>query len=73
MVSFDFKSLFTNVLLDRTINIILKRIYGNAELQTTITRLFNGKTYIKALSVTATVLPLGPVLADISIKSSKRH
>ena len=32
MVSFDVKSLFTNVPLDRTINIILKRIYDQAEL-----------------------------------------
>ena len=62
MVSFDVKSLFVNVSLNRTINIILKKIYGDVELQTTITRselkeillfytknvhsLFNGKTYI---------------------------
>ena len=34
MVSFDVKSLFTNVPPDRTINIILKRIYEDAKLQT---------------------------------------
>ena len=38
MVSDDIKSLFTNVPLDRTISIILKKIYDNAELQTTLTR-----------------------------------
>ena len=75
MVSFDVKSLFMNVPLDRTINIILKRIYDQAELQTFLTRselkemlllctkkvhfTFNGKTYIQMGS------PLGPVLADI--------
>ena len=63
MVSFDVKSLFTNVPLDRTINIILKRIYDQAELQTFLTRselkemlllctkkvhfTFNGRTYIQ--------------------------
>ena len=62
MVSFDVKSLFANVPLDRTINIILKRIYDQAELQTFLTRselmellllctkkvhfTFNGKTHI---------------------------
>ena len=34
MVFFDVKSLFTNVPLDRTINVILKKIYDQAELQT---------------------------------------
>ena len=38
MVSDDIKSLFTNVPLDRIISIILKKIYDNAELQTTLTR-----------------------------------
>ena len=63
MVSFDFKSLFTNIPLDQTINIILKRIYDKAELRTSLTRSelkdmlllctkkvhfsFNGKTYIQ--------------------------
>ena len=80
MVSFDVKSLFTNVPLDRTINIILKRIYDQAELQTFLTRselkemlllctkkvhfTFNGKTYIQTDGV-AMGSPLGPVLADI--------
>ena len=38
MVSFDVKSLFANVPLVRTINIILRRIYDNHEIQTSITR-----------------------------------
>ena len=38
MVSFDVKSLFTNVPLDRTINIILKRIYDDNELRIPILR-----------------------------------
>ena len=38
MVSFDVKSLFTNVPLDRTINIILKRIYDDIELRISISR-----------------------------------
>ena len=38
MVSFDVKSLFTNVPLGRTINIILNRIYDHKELKTQITR-----------------------------------
>ena len=38
IVSFDGKSLFTNVPLDRTMDIILRRIYDKHELQTSITR-----------------------------------
>ena len=38
MVSFDVKSLFINVPLDRTINIILRKIYNHKELETPITR-----------------------------------
>ena len=79
MVSFDVKSLFTNVPLDRTISIILKRIYDQALLQTFLTRselkvmlllctkkvhfTFNGKTYIQTDGV-AMGSPLGPVLTD---------
>ena len=63
IVSFGVESLFTSVPLNKTINIILKRIYDNAEAQTTLTRSelkemlllctkkvhlkFNGKTYIQ--------------------------
>ena len=38
MVSFDVKSLFTNVPLDRTIDIILRRIYDHKELEKSITK-----------------------------------
>ena len=38
MISFNVKSLFTNVLLDQAIGIILKRIYDDSKLQTTLTR-----------------------------------
>ena len=38
IVSFDVKSLFTNVPLDRTIDIILKRIFENQEIQTAVTK-----------------------------------
>ena len=38
MVSFDVKSLFTNVPLDRTIEIILKRIYENQEVAISIAK-----------------------------------
>ena len=36
MVSFGVKSLFTNVSLERTTNIILKRIYDDNELRVSI-------------------------------------
>ena len=38
MVSFDTVSVFTNVSLDTTIKIILKRIYHNNEINTSITK-----------------------------------
>ena len=80
MVSFDVKSLFKNVPLDPTINITLKRIYVDAELQTSLTRseleemlllctkkihfLIKGMTYIQTNGV-AMGSPLGPILSDI--------
>ena len=67
IVFFDVKSLFTNIPLDWTINIILKWVYDDAELLTTITTpklkemlvlcsknvhfTFNGKTYIQTDSM----------------------
>ena len=36
LISFDVKSLFTNVPLEKTIDIILKRIYENKEINTSI-------------------------------------
>ena len=38
VVSFDVKSLFTNVPLDRTIDIVLRRVYDKHELQIPITK-----------------------------------
>ena len=38
MVSFVVKSLFNNVPLDRTVNIILKQIYDGNELRISISR-----------------------------------
>ena len=80
MVSFNVKSLFTNVPLDQTINITLKRIYDVNELRISIPRnemkellllrtkkvnfTINGKIYMHVDGV-AMESPLGPVLADI--------
>ena len=80
MVSFDVKSLFTNVPLEYTIDLILKRIFDNGELSTDITRsemkemltlctknvhfTFNGDIYLQTDGV-AMGSPLGPVLAGI--------
>ena len=80
IVSFDVKCLFTNVPLDRTIQLVLKRIYKNHELSTNINKqevkemlilctknvhfTFNEKVYKQTDSV-AMRSPLGPVLADI--------
>ena len=38
MISFDVKPLLTNVPLEYTIDLVLKRIYDNGELSTDITR-----------------------------------
>ena len=38
MVSFDVKSFFTNVRLDRTIPLVLKRVYEKHEVSTEITK-----------------------------------
>ena len=82
MVSFDVKSLFTNVQLDRTIDIILKRIYEKNEIVTSITKsemkemlilcaknvhfTSESRTYVQA-DVVAMGSPLGPVLVDIFV------
>ena len=80
MVSFDVKSLFTNVPLDRTIDIVLRRIYDQHELQISITRSemeellilctknvhFTFDNVIKVQNDgVAMGSPLGPVLSDI--------
>ena len=80
MVSFDVKSLFTNVPLDQSINIILKQIYDDNELRISISRnemkellllctkkvhfTCNGKRHMLVDGVAMGSL-LGPVLADI--------
>ena len=80
MVSFDVTSLFTNVPLDYTINIILDKIYQEKLINTKLKRqefkqllelctkemhfTFNGETY-KQLDGVAMGSPLGPVLANV--------
>ena len=82
MVSFDVKSLFKNVPLNCTIDIILKRIYEKNELVTSVTKnetkemlilctknvhfTFESRTYVQT-DVVAMASPLGLVLADIVI------
>ena len=80
MVSFHVVSLFTNVPLDTNIDIILKGIYDNNEINTSITKkemkelillctkgvhfTFDGKTYVQTNGV-AMGSPLGPVLSGM--------
>ena len=79
-ISFDVISLFTNVPLDATIDIVLKRIYDNREINTAISKRemkeliklctkdvhfnFNGNTCVPNNGV-AMGSPLAPVLAGI--------
>ena len=79
-MSFDIKSLFTNVSLDRTIHTILRKIYDHKELDTSITKsemkemptlctknvhfTYNRKIFVQTDGVAIGSL-LGPVLADI--------
>ena len=87
MVSFDVKSLFTNVPLEKTIDIILRRIYHDKEININITKkdmrdllllctknvhfTFEGKIYIQIDGV-AMGSPLAPVLADIFMVELER-
>ena len=80
MVSFDVKSLLTNLPLETTIDIILRRIYTKHELTTSLTKeeikklllmstknvhfICNGQIYILVDGV-AMGSPLSPLLADI--------
>ena len=80
MVSFDVKSFFTNVPLEKNINITLERIYDRKEINTQITRpemkelltlctknvhfTFNNQVYQQNDGL-AMGSPLGPVLAGI--------
>ena len=80
MVSFDVKSLFTNVPLECTTDLALERIFDNGELSMDITRsemkemvalrkkkvhfTFNGDIYLQTNGF-AMGSPVGPVLAGI--------
>ena len=80
MVSFDVVSLFTNVPLEETTNILIKRIYDRNEINTNIAKqemkellylctknahfTLNSKTYVQIGGV-AMGFPLGTVLANI--------
>ena len=80
MISFDAKSLFTNVPLQTTIDIILRRIYTNHEVTTSLTKkemkellflctknvhfIFNGQIYIQVDRV-AMGFPLVALVGDI--------
>ena len=86
-VSFNVKSLFTNVPLETTIDIILRRINTNHELTTSLTKkemkellllctknvhfTFNGQNYIQVDGVTMGS-PLALLLADIFIIELER-
>ena len=87
LISFDVKSLFTNVPLQKTIDIILKRIYENEEINTSISKKdmkdmlilctknvhfsMNGDIYLQIDGV-AMGSPLGPVLAGIFMVELER-
>ena len=80
MISFDAKSLFTNVPLDETIETILQKLYVEKKIKTSIPKpilkellllytkhllfRFNGETYTQIDGV-AMESPLGPLLANI--------
>ena len=82
MVSFDVKSLFTNVPLEKTIDITLERMYDRKEINTQIMRpemkelltlyiknvhfMFDDQVYQQSDAV-AIGSPLGPVLAGIFV------
>ena len=87
LISFDVTSLFTNVPLDFTIDLILKRIYDRKEIKTSISReemkelllictknvhfTFNGTIYTQNDGV-AMGSPLGPVIAGIFMVELER-
>ena len=87
LVSFDVKSLFTNVTLDETIKIILNRIYDKNEISTDITKsemkellnlrtksvhfTFDGNIYVQNESA-AMDSPLGAVLTNIFVVELER-
>ena len=81
MIWFDWKSLFKNVPLDKTIGIMLRKIYVEGKIETNIPRnvmqellllcpkyvhfAFNGNIYIQ-LDDVAMGWPLGTFLANVS-------
>ena len=87
IVSFDVKSLFTNVPLDQTISIILNRIYNNREINTDTSRSdmkellylctknvhfsFDNNSYIQNDGV-AMGSPMGSILANIFMVELER-
>ena len=87
IVSFDLKSLFSNVSLDQTVSIILNRIYNNREINTDTSRSemkellylctknvhfsFDNNIYIQNDGV-AMGSPLGPILANIFMAELER-
>ena len=87
LVSFDLKALFTNVPLEYTIDLVLKRIYENHEIPTSITRnemreilllctenvhfTFRDAVYLQTDGVTMDS-PLGTVLAGIFMVDLER-
>ena len=87
LISFDVTSLFTNVPLDFTIDVILKRIYDENEVNTNIPKQrmrdllflctknvhfsYNGDIYTQVDGV-AMGSPLGPVLAGIFMVELER-
>ena len=84
MISFDVKSLFTNVLLHQTIETILSKAYQEKKIKTSIPKnilrellylcmkeihfMFNDEIYIQCDGV-AMSFPLGPLLANIFMTS----
>ena len=80
MVSFDVSNLFTNVPLDFTIDLVLKKVYGKKMIKTKLKReelkellqvctkemhfTFDGKIYVQTDGV-CMGSPLGPVLANV--------
>ena len=87
MVSFDVKALFTNVPLKYAIDLVLKRIYENHQISTSIIRnemreilllctknvqfTFIDVVYLQTAGV-AIGSPLGPVLAGIFVVNLER-
>lgn len=88
MLSFDVKSLLTNAPLDKTIDIILKKVYDEKNIKTTIPisimkELFyvctknvyfisDGEIYIQCDGA-AMGSPLGPILANIFMITLKEQ